>query len=272
MAIDDNSLTVFNRQLEVDALSKPVGTGAMTAAAKVANVVSQVPPLRPLGLIAKGLDLAVKCLTIGVPTVEENLKLFGNLTEEALLRVEQELVGLKAGKEKAEEFQRRVESKEFSDYLACGVLQTQRTTQQSRLRRMAWIIANGVKEGDLALEGGDDMMRAAAELKEADVLVLRRICVQQASILREHGEVNGSAWGKAVAKSWHEAVERSRGQSIDEARLNNLDWKSSLSRLTSLGFLSPTPSEAEGDDPNPHMPYGLLNQGLKFIERLEEIH
>jgi hypothetical protein len=91
MAIDDHPLTVFNRQLENDELSQPVGSGAVKGAAKAVGAISQIPALRPLGLIAKGLDLTGKCLSIGVPTVEENLKLFGKLTEDAILRHEQRL-------------------------------------------------------------------------------------------------------------------------------------------------------------------------------------
>lgn len=91
MAIDDNPIKVFNRQLEADELSKPVGAEVVTQTAKVVGAISQIPPLRPLGLIAKGLDLAGKCLTLGVPTVEENLKLFGKITEDAILQEEKRL-------------------------------------------------------------------------------------------------------------------------------------------------------------------------------------
>ena len=56
MVIDNNPLTVFNRQLEKDELDKPIGSTAIAGVAKAIGAVSQIPTLRPLGLIAKGFD------------------------------------------------------------------------------------------------------------------------------------------------------------------------------------------------------------------------
>jgi hypothetical protein len=264
MAIDDNSLTVFNRQLEMDELDRPVGSAAITGTAKVLGAVSQVPALRPLGLIAKGFDLAGKCLNIGVPTVEENLKLFGVLTEEAILRVEERLAVLEATASSAKDLQRRMESKEFSQYLASGVLQTQRTTQESRLKRMAWIIANGLKENDLDIESGDDMMRAAVELKDADIVLLGNLYKWQNRILAEKG-MNPDKWFSDIQTAHKQLVESGALKQQD-----HLTFRSSYMRLESLGLIQEIPSINNHYGVGYEV-YALLLEGKKFYERLQEI-
>ena len=269
MAIDDHPLTVFNRQLASDEFAKPVGSAAIHGAAKVTSAISQIPPLRPFGFIAKGFDLVGKCLAIGVPTVEENLKLFGQLTEDAILRHEETLLILATSAEKAQEFQRRVESNEFLKYLASGVLQTQRTTQENRLRRMAWIIANGVKEGDLDIESGDDMMRAAVELTEHDIDVLGCIYEMQNHLFSPQ-EMRKEYWFRidAIRSLWErhwDSQAHSSYQGINGPALN-----SSCSRLQSAGLIGSIGTKTILRGPTMH-DFELLPEGKKFYERLQEI-
>jgi hypothetical protein len=219
--------------------------------------------LRPLGFVAKGLDLVGKCLTLGVPTVEENLKLFAKLTEDGILRVEEILVSLGTSAENAERFQRRVESKEFLQYLASGVLQTQRTTQENRLKRMALIIANGVNECDLDPESGDDMMRAAAELKDADIALLGKIYSSQAALLRQQRFSSGN-WFGDVQSYWNEFV---KSGALDASK--HLVYRSSFSRLESHGLIQKFREKSTAGVGLE--PYALLEEGKKFYERLQEI-
>lgn len=264
MAIDDHPLTVYNRQVENDEFEKPAGVGAIEDAAKIVGAVSQIPILRPLGFIAKGLDLTGKCLNLGVPTVEENLKLFGKLTEEAILRHEERLLILEISAEEAERFQRRAESKEFLQVLASGVLQTQRTTQESRLKRMAWIIANGVKENDLDPESGDDMMRSAVELKDADIAILENLYKWQNHILSEKG-MNPTKWYGDI-QSAHQNLVQSGALNPHE----HLSYRSSYLRLERLGLIQQITSINNLDGVGYEL-YALLMEGKKFYERLQEI-
>jgi hypothetical protein len=269
MAIDDNPIKVFNRQLETDELSMPVGAEVISQTAKVVGAISQIPPLRPLGLIAKGLDLAGKCLTLGVPTVEENLKLFGQLTEDAILQAEKRLSFLEAKAEDAEKFQRRVESKEFLQYLASGVLQTQRTTQKNRLKRMAWIIANAVKEGDLDPENGDDMMRAAVELTEHDIVVLRSIYEMQRHLFSPPQLDNEYSWRiNEIHSLWDEYWKNQPFSSYQG--INGMTFNSSCARLQSAGLIASIGTTSILRGPTMH-DYELLPAGKKFHDRLQEI-
>jgi hypothetical protein len=254
MAIDDHPLTVFNKQLENDELAQPVGIGVITQAAKVTGAISQIPHLSPVGLVAKGLDLVGKCLTLGVPTVEENLKLFAKLTEDALLQVEDKLDLLEANPEHLRRF---VESEEFLKYLAAGVLQTQRTTQENRLKRMAWIIANGVKEDDLDPEGADDMMRAAAELKEVDIGLLQAIC--SSWVLRSIEERESGFTFDEITAMWKQLKQ-------DRASVN-LSCMGTLTRLQAHGLIHSFYGGGYGGATQ----YNLLKEGKDFSERLQEI-
>jgi len=49
------------------------------------------------------------------------------------------------------------------------------TSVKDRLKRLARIVVNGVKEGDLEPESLDDMMRAATELSEPDISLLKEL-------------------------------------------------------------------------------------------------
>lgn len=262
MAIDDHPLTVFNRQMENDKLAQPVGSGAIKGTAKVIGAISQIPALRPLGLIAKGLDLTGKCLMLGVPTIEENLKLFGGLVEGAILSVEERLNVLETS---AEQFQRRVESKEFMQYLASGVLQTQRTTQENRLKRMAWIIANSVKENDLDPESGDDMMRAAVELKQTDLFLLRDMFDSESSLsaaisLRSEDDILFQYW----QDYWDQ---------VFPAKYPNWSQRATATgfgRLAALGLIYGAKPTNMGVSPVPTN-YRISDEGKKFYERIQEI-
>src|ERR1035437_10055006 len=64
-------------------------------------------------------------------------------------------------KELKQQFDERINSPDFSAVVANATLHITRTNVESRLKRLAHLIANGVKENDLEPESLDDMMRAA---------------------------------------------------------------------------------------------------------------
>ncbi len=174
------------------------------------------------------------------------------------LAVEEKLNGLGTS---AEQFQRRVESKEFLQYLASGVLQTQRTIQENRLRRMAWIIANGVKEGDLDPESGDDLMRAAVELRDFDLWVLTTLLEQQQKTTTSSlGAVDGII--NRPREVW-----RPLNESGFLTTENYMKILTSLERLKSVGFCA----DVQTTDPS-WLPHALATPlGETFIKRVREI-
>jgi hypothetical protein len=160
-------------------------------------------------------------------------------------------------------FDERMESPEFNAVVANATLYITRTNIESRLKRLAHLIANGVKEGDLEPESLDDMMRAAAELKDADIVLLGKIYDSQSALLRQQRFSSGN-WFGDVQSYWNEFV---NSGALDASK--HLVYRSSFSRLESHGLIQKfreISTAGVGLEP-----YALLEEGKKFYERLQEI-
>ena len=251
----DGELPALQHTRKMEALStSPVST----ALSRIADVAGEfgVP----------GVGLFAKALRSGQTPVEKVVEQLEDGAYAEIARIWKHLEGRDA---EFEEFNARLQSREAQSVYFSAALHGLRTSDPNKHLRLGALTINSVYVNDLKPESLDDMMRAAVELKGEDILVLSKICLDQEQIMKRFGGVNGPEWGKAVDESWRQAVARSRSQPTSERKLHNLDWKSSLSRLAALGFLISVPTESKADDP--HMPYGLLLQGFKFIQRLKEI-
>jgi hypothetical protein len=201
---------------------------------------------------------------LGVPTVEENLGHLGKATQLAISRLERKLET--QGKD-LDDFRDRLESKEFVDTLSAAVLQTQRTNDKKRLNRLASIIANSVEVNNLGADQTDDMMRAAVELKDEDISLLRKLYDSQNSLvtrLLSNPGQDPTYWHREVQRIWKEFTNRG-GLNPQE----HLNYRSSFSRLESLGliqYVNSAGSYGVGRDI-----YALLAEGKKFFERIQEI-
>ena len=137
------------------------------------------------------------------------------------------------------------------------------TSVKDRLKRLARIIVNGVKNDDLEIESLDDMMRAAVELKDADIALLQKIYNSQIQML---GQKNLNS------QNWHGTIQGIWRSFVDSGNLNSQDhlaYRSSLSRLESLGLIQHVENVGMygvGQDL-----YALLIEGKKFYERLQDI-
>ena len=255
----DNEVAALNKQWEFDELAQSPTGRVVSGAADVVGAVAALTGLSVAGGIAKAVGIAVKISALGVPTVDRNLKLLGEATEDALSRVERKLI---AQGETAEEIKRRMESPEFEQSLAAAVLQTQRTTQESRLKRMAWLVANSVKENDLGTESIDDLLRAAVELTDRDILALNTILKTQAITATYHSLTSGDGTINRPREVW-QALEREKFITLQ----NQMEVRSSLERLQSMGF----GAEIQTTDSNWLPRFLVTPHGEKFIQRLQEI-
>jgi hypothetical protein len=152
---------------------------------------------------------------------------------------------------------------EFAEAISALALRAMYTSVKDRLRRLARIVVNGVKEYDLEPESLDDMMRAAVELKESDIILLGKLYGSQNRILCEPG-MNPQKWHGDIQSEWK--------RFISSGNLNpreHLGYRSSFSRLESAGFVKWIPSA--GDYGVGLEIYGLMLEGKKFYERLQEI-
>jgi hypothetical protein len=169
--------------------------------------------------------------------------------------------------ERHEELRGRIASlptdPKFAEAVSTLALRAMHTSVKDRLKRLARIVVNGIKEDDLEPESLDDMMRAAVELKDADIELLQKIYNSQIQML---------GWKNLNSQNWHGSIQSIWRSFVDSGNLNSqehLSYRSSFSRLESLGLIQRVENVGMygvGQDL-----YALLMEGKKFHERLQEI-
>jgi hypothetical protein len=233
----------------------------VVASAVVAAGASGGTGIAVAGSVVAGLGIVDWFRKLGTAKVNENLESLGQATEEALGRVEKTL---REHGTSIDDIKTRIESQEFKDGMASAALQALRTTQKDRLNRLALILANGVKEDDLGSEGLDDMMRAAVELTDWDIFVLKKMYESQKSLLSNCYQSFG--WSEQVGHIW-EDWNRIFGLNDEQ----HLKVRSALSRLQSVGLVAEAQTNFVKDGSLARQAFGLLPDGKKFYERLQEI-
>ena len=151
--------------------------------------------------------------------------------------------------------------------MANATLYVVRTNVQARLKRLARIVANGVKEGDLEPESLDDAMRAAIFLTEKDMAVLRIVYELQSDMLSpENLNKQPGQRSNELQRKWQVWW----GQHINEYRgLKGLEFRDSCARLQAEGLVG-TLSKSFAESPT-RDDLELLLTGLRFYQRLEAI-
>ncbi|HEU5351612.1 MAG TPA: hypothetical protein VFU55_08445 [Terracidiphilus sp.] len=262
----ENEVAADNRMREYDKLSHSAAGKTVSNLGDALSVVAGVSGLPIIGGIAKALGLAELIRQLGIPTVEENLDFLGAATEDAISRVEQKL---HAQGESIEEIRKRLDSPEFKAGLAAAVLQTQRTNQKARLKRMALVLANGLAADDFEAEKIDDMMRAAVELIDADIRLLEEIYTMLSPFMRTQHWIDkpiNEKWNILSAywqKYWDENKSRYSG-------LSGMKLMGSFARLESMGMIAPGPNRSSTSSPVAQC-YFLLPDGARFFEWIQEI-
>jgi hypothetical protein len=118
----------------------------------------------------------------------------------------------------------------FVEAISALALRAMHTSVKERLKRMARIVVNGIKENDLEPENLDDMLRAATELTDRDIAVLKSLAETQRqvtiySLSQTDGIIN------LPREVWSRLVE---DRFISPA--NQMVIRSSLVRLQASGF------------------------------------
>jgi len=178
---------------------------------------------------------------------------------------------LKSLYEKHAELRERIESLDadpkFVEAIAALALRAMHTSVRQRLKRLARIVVNGVKEGDLEPERLDDMTRAAVELNDADLTMLEKLYSLWKPLLdrmeraRQNIRTLPPSLHNEFQNVWHNF-----GRSLNPSE--QLGYRGTFARLQSHGMIQQvTFSNSEiGREP-----YVLLEDGAKFYERLQEI-
>jgi len=271
MGIVGNEVSAANEQRRNEDLSRsPIG-GVLESGASVAGAVLALGTsltagpagLAVAGSVVAGMGIADWFRKLGSSKVSENLEILGQATEEALDRVEKLL---KEHGLAIDEIQGRLGGDELRNAMASASLQALRTTQKERLKRLALILANGVKDNDLSAERNDDMMRAAVELKDADISMLGELYQLWKPLLdrvdRAKGATSSSPnFHNEIQNVWHNF-----GRSLNPAA--QLEYRGSFARLQSHGMIQQV---TFSNNEVGREPYVLLEDGARFYERLQRI-
>jgi hypothetical protein len=243
-------------QLENEALAEMPG-------AEFAEIIGDLLMLVGTGglwAIAGGAsDLALKVRKLAGASYASNLIY-------AITAVRNDLKTLYDGHEN---LRQRIESlgtdPKFAEAISALALRAMHTSVKDRLKRLARIVANGVKEGDLEIESLDDMMRAAVELKQSDLLLLRDMYDAEPSLSRA---LNLQDEDTALFQYWQDYWDRVFPQKYPAwpARLTSTGF----GRLAALGLIYGTKPTNLMASPVPTN-YRISEEGKKFYERLQEI-
>ncbi|MGD0154745.1 MAG: hypothetical protein ABSB50_01515 [Terracidiphilus sp.] len=262
MTITGNEVAVDNQMRRAEKQSQSPVNRLLESADTATGAISIAAGSAAIGSIAKAIGIAKRFTSgLGVATLDENLEHLGDATETALSRVEK---NLEAQGERIEEIERRLNSEELLEGIKAATLQAQRTKDKKRLERMALILANGVAENDLEPESLDDMMRAAVELTNWDILVLGKMYDSQKGLLS--GRRSSFDWSEQVGHIWTD-WNRLFGLGEDQ----HLKLRASLSRLQSLGLIAEAQTNFVKDGSLGRQAFGLLLDGKRLYERLQEI-
>jgi hypothetical protein len=170
-----------------------------------------------------------------------------------------------------EEMRQRVEtilkSKEFQEAVANATLYVARTNVETRLKRLARVLANTIKDGNLEPETLDDAMRTAVFLTEKDIEVLRIVYELQSDMLSpENLNKQPGQRANELQRKWQVWW----GQHIDQYRgLKGLEFRDSCARLQSEGLVGTVPKSFAASPTRNDLE--LLVTGLRFYKCLEAI-
>jgi hypothetical protein len=185
MSMFDNEIAAVNAMRRNE---KVLGSGLADTLADSGDAIESATGVAALGRLLKIPKMFSQA---GTATVQENLEYLGDATEAAILRVEK---GLDDSQTEIAKILLRIESQEFREAMASAALQTLRTTQKEKLKRIALILANGIAENDVKPETMDDMTRAAVELSNWDVQMLRDIDKLELVSADLKGSQSGRFW------------------------------------------------------------------------------
>jgi hypothetical protein len=248
----DGELAALRHQREMDALGEsPVVDQVLDVTVRLAEKAG-LPPF--MGLFRKALKL-------GQPSVEKMVDDLESAAFEEIRRIWERLHGQA---ERQKEFEARLNSHEAQVAYLSACFHGLRTSDPQKHSRLARLTINCVFADDLGPESLDDMMGAAVELTDWDIFVLRKIYETQKNILVS--SAFSYDWTTNVGNVWTEW-----GGIFGLRDDQHLKLRPALSRLQSLGLIAEAQTNFVKDGSLARQPFGLLPEGKKFYERLQEI-
>lgn len=223
--------------------------------------------------------------TLTKPFYEGVNALWGKGPDESLVQLARVVIEeLRFRDKRFEDFERDIKRFELFIAEARGSLlfrqaigATQRTADQTRIKRIGRILLNGAlqwprtdEEQELAQQHLAEFTRVAEILTDTDVLVLRAIYDAQSSLILRYKEIFGNDPARAAASEadWIQAVSmiwKDTQFLIDGQPLSFFNVHSALIRLEAQGLIGRTTSQTVPAQITA-TPYGLLELGAVFVE------
>jgi len=249
MGFPENEVAADNQRRELEELHKAPGARIVAA---VKTAISIVPGGGPL---ANAIGLSTIMMEMGVSTVAENIDFLGRATADALARIERRL---EAQGITVEEIAKRYSRPEFAASLEAAILQTQRTRQRERLIRLASILGHSVEVDEIDPETIDDLARAAVELTDWDVQLLKDLRECESTYTDASGYL--FAWWQEY---WRRFPDKYPNRTTRAAA-------ASFGRLQSFGFVYGAEGTSQAASPVP-VHYRLSEDGERFLSRIEAL-
>jgi len=240
-------------QLKIENLSK---SPTDRLATKLASIGAKLLELSGMSGVSVLTDFVLDLKGIAADKDETNLIFFGeNVVSDIgdLYRIYKEL------KDQLDEV---VRSNRFGVVMANATLHVPRANDPRCLKLLSLVIANSVKLNDLNPAALDEMMRAAVELREQDVDLLKKIYDSQEGIIRRGGRDSTNLYSE-VQSAWGEFLKSGSLRDVKQ-----LTYRSSFARLESHGLVQQISASQFGIGQEPYM---LLEEGAEFIKRIKEI-
>lgn len=248
----DGELDAVLAQLKSEGLSFEPGSEFSEMIGDLISLLGTKGPLPTLGL---SISFIQKIRKLAGASYTSNLIYVADAVRDELKRLYQQNDALRGRIESLENNPR------FAEAMSALALQAMRTSVRERLKRLARIIVNGVKYDDLGSESLDDMLRAATELTDRDIIVLKTVNEQQHKVTNYRLD---SADGTIN-------FPREVWQVLEQEKFitpsNQMEVRSSLARLQAVGF----GAEIQTMESSWHPRFLVSPQGEQFLNYLEEI-
>ena len=163
-------------------------------------------------------------------------------------------------------FEARLQSQEALSAYRGAILHGLRTFDPAKRARLGALTIRSVYENELEPESLDGLMRAAVELRESDLSLLRELYRLWKPLLERAERAKEATSQPPNFHSEIQTVWSNFRHSLDPAK--QLEYRGSFTRLQSHGMIQQV---VFGNNEVGREPYVLLNEGARFYERLQEI-
>jgi hypothetical protein len=255
MSLFEDEISADSQMREYELLARSPAVSILSG--DVADLIIKIGKVVPgfVGGLAKTQEIINKFFQLGAASPSGNLNHLAVATRLQIVRAQTRLALLEVD---LKEIDRRTSGPELQKGIAAATLQSLRTTQEARFKTMALLLGNGLVADDLEPENLDHMIRAAAELNDFDLLLLRDI--SEGTYLFPPMSSNLFVFWQDY---WATFGERYAGKLAPSTR-------GAFGRLESFGFIYGAQATSMAASPVSVL-HVITDEGKLFHQRIQEI-